>query len=92
METVPALTPPVLANCEAISVDSPAWLELTKRRGELINKMFRPDQSLSDEEQEEFEKLERLTSEVIDRTYPPPPLMSPRDLAIVKQALGLQVD
>ena len=44
-----------------------------------------------DEERAEFERLQQISRAAINRTYPRPKL-TPDELAVVKQALGIQED
>ena len=74
-----------------VLVGTPDWVILTERRASLIDKMYNPGQTLSFEEQEEYEQLQQQSRAAIDRAYPRPRL-SPDDLAIVKQVLGVNDD
>jgi hypothetical protein len=74
-----------------ISVGTPEWVELTKRRASLIDKKYSPGQGLTVEEQNEYERLQQLSLAAIEKTYPRPRL-SIDDLAVVKQALGIKDD
>ncbi len=74
---------PAKAN-EVIEVGSADWHKLTERRAELIHKKNR--QGLTEPELAEYEQLQQLSREAINRTFPRPKL-SPDELAAIKQAL-----
>jgi len=57
---------------ETVEVGTPRWDQITQRRAELIFKKNR--QGLSEEEQSEFEVLQRLSREAITRKFPHPQL------------------
>ncbi len=87
-----AATPRVTANepQEAkITVGTPQWDDLTARRAALIDKMYTPGQSLTAEEESEYEQLQRLSRAAIEQSFPRPKL-EPQELAVVKQALGIK--
>jgi excisionase family DNA binding protein len=78
-----SLPVPVKAD-EMVEVGTADWDELTERRAELIHKKNR--QGLTEPELAEYEQLQRLSREAINRAFPRPKL-SPDELALIKQAL-----
>ena len=50
--------------------DSPEWAEMNRRRGELIHKKNR--QGLSGDEQDEYDRLQRVFRLAQARAFPPP--------------------
>ena len=53
-----------------IVVGTPEWDKLTERRATLIDKMYGPGQGLTEEEQAEYEQLQRRSRAAIDRAFP----------------------
>ncbi len=56
---------------QILDIESEAWASMIRRRGELIHKKNR--QGLNDEERSEFDKLEKIVDEVMERRFPPQP-------------------
>ena len=68
-----------------LEVDTPEWSRLNRRRGELIFKKY--PGGLTPDEEAELERLQAITSEVIERTFPRP-LPSPEVVAFIRRGLG----
>lgn len=62
------------------------WDAMNQRRAELIQK--KSHEELTEDERAEFERLQRLSHETMERKFPRPRL-SPDELDVVKKALGL---
>ena len=83
---MPSVPIPQVQEAE-ITVGTPQWDELTARRAALIDKMFSPGQELTEEEKAEFERLQRLSREAIDRAFPRPRLAPEELLPMSKRSL-----
>jgi hypothetical protein len=81
-----AILEQALADYERRLLSGEAWDALNRRRAELIARKARAE--LTDEERAEFERLQRISHEALERQFPRPRL-TPGELAEVKNALGL---
>ncbi len=81
----PAVSGEAGVDHEPLTVGTERWRALNARRAVLIHKKNR--QGLDEPEQVEYEQLQQLIREVIERTFPRPKL-SLDQLALIERALG----
>ena len=82
--TSPEVLPASAPQTQTVEVGSDRWHQLNKRRGELILKKNRG--GLTELERAEYEHLQQLCGEAIERAFPRPKL-SPDQLALLEKAL-----
>ena len=75
-----------LADYERRLLSEQGWDAMNRRRAELISKKSHGE--LTEEERCEFERLQQLSHEALERQFPRPRL-TPEELAEVKKALGI---
>jgi hypothetical protein len=75
-----------LADYEHKLLSGAGWDAMNRRRAELIAKKSR--EPLTAEERAEFERLQRISHEALERQFPRPRLTA-EELAEVQKALGL---
>jgi predicted transcriptional regulator len=75
-----------LADYERRLLAEEGWDAMNRRRAELISKKSRGE--LTAAERSEFERLQQISHEALERQFPRPRL-TPEELAEVKKALGL---
>jgi predicted transcriptional regulator len=81
-----AILDQALADYERRLLSGEGWDAMNRRRAELIAKKSR--EALTEEERAEFERLQRISHEALERQFPRPRL-TPEELAEVKKTLGL---
>lgn len=80
----PTALPAFAPTPDTVEVGSERWHQLNKRRAELIFKKNRG--GLTEPERTEYEHLQQLCGEAIERAFPRPKL-SPEQLALIQKAL-----
>jgi hypothetical protein len=75
---------------DSIAVGSPEWDALTDRRAELIHKKNR--EGLNEDEQTEFERLQKISRAVLTHAFPQPKLLSEAKTSDTDELLGSTED
>ncbi len=81
-----AILDQALADYERRLLSGEGWDAMNRRRAALIAK--KSCEALTEEERAEFERLQRMSHEAMERHFPRPRL-TPAELAEVKKTLGL---